>query len=290
MQFDNPIGKALVITALLSVCGSAYSKEQKDDVISLDVLQLEPGYYRPFIDVIIDGRKKRFEFDTGAPQTFIEYGEDISQYRVESHKGSGGGFGTIEQFDVIRPQSLQIGQHKFLNLPIQRGLQNQKRENLLGIDCLKDTPFEIDFKNGTLTLLSQTPDGIEKLPLRRFKTGHLMIPIKVGKTNTYALFDTGAEKTCVDLNFVKHHSESFRFIRSNQGKDSVGKMQETPLYSANSVQIGNLMSKDVEVVAWQFAGDFKKKMEDVPIILGSNVIYNAKWIFDLKQGNWSVSF
>jgi hypothetical protein len=30
------------------------------------------------------------------------------------------------------------------------------------------------------------------------------------------------------------------------------------------------MNKDVEVVVWQFAGDFKTKMEDVPIIMGSN--------------------
>jgi hypothetical protein len=235
MEFNNPIRNALILTVLLSVSGSAYSKEQKDDIISLDVLQPEPGYYRPYMDVTIDGRKKRFQFDIGAPQTCIEYDEDVSQYRVESHKGSGGGFGSIEYFEVVRPQSLQIGQHRFLRLPIQRARQNQKRESVQGIDCLKDIPFEIDFKNKKLTLLSQTPNDIEKLPLRRFKTGHFMIPIKVDKTNNYALFDTGAVKTCVDLNFVKHHPESFSFIRSDQGKDSTGKIQETPLYSANLV-------------------------------------------------------
>jgi len=103
MEFDNSVRNALIVAALLSISGSTYSKEQKDDVISLDVLQPEPGYYRPYMDVIIDGRKKRFQFDTGAPQTSIEYDEDTSQYRVESHRSSGGGFGSIEDFDVVRP-------------------------------------------------------------------------------------------------------------------------------------------------------------------------------------------
>jgi hypothetical protein len=42
------------------------------------------------------------------------------------------------------------------------------------------------------------------------------------------------------------------------------------------------------MVTFDYGDDLRKKMEGVPIILGSNVIYHAKWSFDVKQGVWSV--
>ena len=63
---------------------------------------------------------------------------------------------------------------------------------------------------------------------------------------------------------------------------------DTPVYRVDSLKVGNLELRNVEMVTFDYGDDLRKKMEGVPIILGSNVIYHAKWSFDVKQGVWSV--
>jgi hypothetical protein len=54
------------------------------------------------------------------------------------------------------------------------------------------------------------------------------------------------------------------------------------------LKVGALELNNVDIVAFDYGDDFRKKMEGTPLILGSNVIYQAKWSFDVKQSVWAV--
>jgi hypothetical protein len=281
----------IVFIAIFIACATSTlsrgTNQTRVEVIPLHVTQPEPGTYKPEVDVLIDGHRKRFTLDSGARKTSVFSDRDTCQYPVIAEDKSGGAFGKVNVVDVIQPRKLEIGRHVFLNPRLQRTGANRKT-NLLGMDLLAENPFQIDLKNATLNLMAGASTELLKEPIHRLTGGHFAIPISLGKKHCYALFDTGAERTTIDLQFVNANSQLFKLIRTERGTDSIGHEQETPIYQVGSVQVGNLRLNNVDMASYDFGDEFRKKLEGVPIILGSNVIYHAKWSFDIKRGLWAV--
>jgi Aspartyl protease len=277
-----------VTAALVCASGTSVGADEKDlEVIPLQVTQLDHGRYRADMDVIIDGRKKQFELDSGARKTSVRSDQDIRQYPAAGKDLSGGNFGNLVEFEIIQPKKLEIGSHVFLNARLQRTDAGRK-DSLLGIDILGQHPFQVDFKNSKLSILARLPGSLKVAPLRIQSGGHIALPMAMGKKKCYVLFDTGAEATLIDAQFVKANQQLFKLTRTDKGMDSTGKQRDTPIYEAISLQIGDLHLKNVEMAADEWNDTFRSKMEGLPIILGSNVIYHARWSFDTKKGVYAV--
>jgi hypothetical protein len=275
---------------LVASTGSAQSEENRAldlEVIPIYVTQPEPGTYKAEVDVVLDGHKRRFILDSGAGKTSVFSDPDTSTYPAVGHDQAGGSSSKAVSVDIIQPQQLGLGHHVFHNPRLQRTGTNRKI-NLLGLDLLSEHPFQVDLKNAKLSIIASLPRDLSTNPLHRLTDGHIAVPTRLGTKDINGLFDTGADITLVDLQFVKANAQIFKFVRNTEGIDSTGHQQDSPIYEVSSLRIGRLLLKKVEMATYDFGDDFRKKMEGVPIIVGDNVIYHAKWSFDLKQDLWAV--
>jgi hypothetical protein len=117
--------------------------------------------------------------------------------------------------EIIQPQTLQMGQHIFRSPHLQRTRENRKI-NVLGMDLLAENPFQVDFKNAQLSIINGIATDLVKEPIHKLSDGHITIRISLGKKMCFALFDTGAEQTTVDLQFVKSNPTLFKFVKRTE--------------------------------------------------------------------------
>jgi predicted aspartyl protease len=247
--------------------------------IILDIKIDEKGNKLPFVSTTIDGRESIFLLDTGAVSSSIEVNDWTKKYNAISANESGAAGGTVRQSDVIKVGTIKIGCHELIGRNLSRG-----GRSLLGTDLLPKI-FEIDYQSNSINYL--TNFGGTKLDLRRLKTGHFAIPLKVGHTSVFALFDTGADSTILDERFINEHTELFDHVRAETGTDAHGNKIQSDVFSSELVEAGNLALNAVEFATFEFGAHMRKSMEGIPIILGNNVIEKAKWQFDLNNNWWS---
>ncbi len=103
-----------------------------------------------------------------------------------------------------------MGKYTFKKSQIKRA-----DRSVLGIDLIGEQTFEVDLKNKQLNFLRKQPSVKPSYTTRRLATGHFTISINLGKNNVDVLFDTGADTTVIDLQYIKQNSELFQLVRSD---------------------------------------------------------------------------
>lgn len=271
----------------LTSCQSLVSKEQNliIEKIPLRVTKSDQGTFLPYVKINIDGHDVDFLLDIGAVTSSVASDEFIKKYTSQGTSESKGASGIAKADDVILIQKMKMGLQVFSEIKIKRG-----HASLLGLDRLSNFVFQVDLKNQSLNLLKELPKDIKLLPIRRLRPGHVTIPLKFSGITVDALFDTGADSTVIDSKFVKQHQNLFKLVRTEEGTDANGVKIPSEVYSVESIQIGDLVLKNVEMATFEFGDHMTKSMEGSPLILGNNVILKAKWSFDLKQNLWALEF
>jgi len=150
-----------------------------------------------------------------------------------------------------------------------------------------DVIFKIDLKAKTLGILSALPKGIAAQPIRKLARGHLTIPIHLGEQVVDALFDTGADITVIDSEYVQGHAQLFELVRSEEGTDAHGHRVQSNVYRCRTIIVGQLRLVNVEMASFDFGEFLRERMEGSPVILGNNVISRATWSFDMKAAKWA---
>lgn len=276
-----------LVFIFLTSCQSLVPKEQNLMVekIPLHVAKSDQGTFLPYVKINVDGHDTDFLFDTGAVTSSIASDDFTKKYISQGVSESKGASGISKAGDLILIQKMKMGLQVFSEIKIKRG-----NVSLLGLDRLKDFVFQVDLKNQSLNLLKALPNNTKLLVVRRLKPGHFTIPLKFSDIVVDALFDTGADSTVIDSKFVKQHQNLFKLVRTEDGTDANGVKIPSQVYSVESIQIGDLVLKNVEMVTFEFGDHMTKSMEGSPLILGNNVILKAIWSFDLKQNLWTVEF
>lgn len=249
--------------------------------IPLIIYSKTAGTYLPDVEIYIDGIKSRFLFDTGAASSQIMADNHTNKYDSLGKKESKGasGIGTTQELIIL--SEIQFGQKVYKNFKINRG-----ERSIFGLDFLQDLLIEIDLKGERLNILNNFSRKEILENIRWLSSGHLTIPLKLCEIKNFALFDTGADSTVIDEKFVRDNPDMFQLIRSEDGEDAHGNKVPSNVYTCREVQIGHLKLKNVEMASFEFGDYLREKMENVPIILGNNIIYGSKWSFDLKSGFW----
>jgi hypothetical protein len=163
-------------------------------------------------------------------------------------------------------------------------------ESTLGLDLLGRMPFSLNFgANPKLRLEPERRTGRELRELRVLKSGLLAVPVSMGGYGTFAVWDTGASVTAVDVRFVRAHPENFqRLPESVEGVDGTGEKLKLELYRARELSVGGRRFQGVHVVVLDLSPLRDSVAATVQAVLGFNVIRKADWYFDVRGRRWSV--
>ncbi len=270
---------------LLTACASKKTKESPRalESIPLVFVQTEPGKYVTQVELLVDGKKKMFLLDTGAASSSIGKDEDTRKYPSLGKEEARGASGKPKICDAVRPEKILLGKQEYTKRKIKRC-----ERNILGMDLLGTFIFQVNLAEKKLDVVPSLPSNAPSYPIRRLRPGHITIPAKFGEEAMDVLFDTGADTTVIDSQFINSHPALFRLVRSEEGTDAHGHKIESKVYECKSVRLGELNLENVEMAAFDFGPFLRGRMEGTPVILGNNVIEHARWSFDLKAGKWAL--
>jgi len=273
--------KSWSLIALLITCNAAAAP-----------LIITPGdlnSYRIDIDLQFDGQAKRFQLDTGANTSMVAPDSQTLTYSSEGKAQLEGAAGQPFECDLIRPNAISIDSLVVNDHQLKRCDLADHSFNNLGLDILKGQIIELNFKSNTLTLVNKISENWILSPITRLEKGHLKIGATINETKLNVLFDTGAQLTAVDTQFVEKNPELFTLIASEEiGRDITGKPVFMKFYELSKIQIGALPIERLTVAAFDFGKLRNYIGENAPIILGTNAIIQANWIFDLASNQWAV--
>ena len=249
------------------------------ETIPLIIYENSPGKILAYIEIDLGNHITRFLFDTGAAKSQLKLDSVTENFNRVGQKESKGASGVGLEQDLVEVPKLIFGESVFENLELARS-----HRSILGIDLLGKKKFEIDLKSGVLSFVDQIEN---KEKINWLKKGHLTIPLVVDSDSTYCLFDTGADSTVIDEQYVTKNPNSFELIGTEEGEDAYGNKIPSNIYHCRNLQIGHLDLKNVVMAGFEFGDHMREAMEGVPIILGNNVINGSIWSFDFENGFWS---
>ena len=264
--YDGLVGhsffKNFVVTYDLPNSRMILSKPEFIASIPLIESPTEDGKYVTDIEIYVDGAKRRFLLDTGAAFSSIQEDNEAMKYPSLGKGESKGVSGKAKVCDIIQPNTIKIGLHEISKPKIKRC-----DRSVLGMDLLGQFAFQVDLSQKRLRLLAQMPSTARFFPIRRLTRGHVTISSIFGAQRVDVLFDTGADTTVIDSQFVNKHPELFKLLRSEDGTDAHGHKIESKIYVCNSIEVGDLKLHNVEMAAFDFGGPLRESMEGSPVIL-----------------------
>lgn len=255
-------------------------------------LIVTPGDLNSFridVDLQFDGLNKRFQLDTGANTSIVAPDNQTSAYLSEGKAKLEGASGQPFECDLIRANIISIDVLTVNKLQFKRCDLGKHSFHNLGLDVFRGQIIELDFKTNTLSLPKKIAEGWALNPLIRLEKGHLKIDATINDMKLKVLFDTGAQLTAVDTQFVENNPKLFTLIGGQEaGYDITGKPIFMKFYELTKIQIGAIVFEKTTVAAFDFGKLRNYVGENTPIILGTNAIIQANWIFDLVSNQWAV--
>jgi hypothetical protein len=126
-------------------------------------------------------------------------------------------------------------------------------------------------------------------PIKPYESGMFTIPVRFGGANRMAVWDTGAELTAVDQNFVAANPELFTAgLVIGNVVDGNYQAVAARLWTMKELTIGRRVFRNVRVVAVDFSTIHQGTAPDVHLVIGFNVIRHADWYFDHANRRWEI--
>lgn len=249
------------------------------------------GSYTVEVDAALDGQWRRFQLDTGANSTIVTADEQTFAYPSTGKAMHRGAAGVTVECEVILPDELRLASLKVVQPAISRCDHGFAGFNNLGLDVIDGKIVEFDFQHSILQFQMTSSENRNWHLLKRYEKGHLGIAVQFGGLLRGAVFDTGAQLSAVDKDFVLAHPEMFTRLQSESPVGNVtGKPVAADFYELNEIAVERLRLKKLVVIAFDFGPDLRQYFgSETPFILGTNAIVKANWILDLKANRWAVT-
>ena len=265
---------------------NAYDGAQFSNV-DFDIIEGDLGSAQLRVSVIVDNENFDFQLDTGANKTSFAYSPLLNRYPAigQAHTTSAAGIAVVD--DKIRLSSFRIGDFEKKDFEVIRYKEGSPLKNRLGMDALPDKLY-FDFRSKKTNLKFYSPKSIEKNKLILYSDSSFGVEANFSKETVQALWDTGAELSVIDKEFVSKNPNLFQHLQTiTNGVDATGNAVKLNLYKFDGLQVGGktlrgtIMSMDFKLIR-------EKMGTEVKIILGTNLIRNNNWYFDRVEKTWSI--
>jgi len=261
------------------------------EALSAD-LRIEPGAFgsgKAYVRCSFDGVEQMCFLDTGSAMSLVGPSKPFlrkpssGKFRYKSASGK------LHEAEVMRVGTIILDGKVIHDVRIGR-LARPDSENTLGMDLLGRFPFSLDFRTEPkLRLEPKRRVDRELRDLRVLKSGLMAMPILLGGVGTFAVWDTGASVTAVDINFVRAYPKNFQKLTQKiEGVDGTGETLKLELYRARELQIGTKRFTNPTVVVLDLSPLRDSVGTAVQAVIGSNLIRRAEWYFDRNGRKWSV--
>lgn len=236
------------------------------------------------------------QFDSFETTCLLDSGSNFSTVNsklFDDYKAIGqiqynGGTGNEITIDKIRIGELKTAHLILKDWPVARLPHYPGYLNLLGLDIFSKTPVLFDFKNLQVIVNPPIPKDLSTVPfISQF--GLMLLPVKMGDKELFAVWDTGASYCVVDQGYILNNPSDFSFVKEVQGTDATRTNMPMKLYNIKSLTIGGLTLNNIRVAAMDLSG-MRKVYPDFPVFfIGYNIIIQHSWYFDIANYKWKMT-
>jgi len=209
---------------------------------------------------------------------------DAYPIQGQVHYNSGSG----QSLDVpkITVHELHAANLRLQNWPVARLPHLPGFFSIIGLDVFLHSTVYFDFKNLKFQINPKPQPTLHAVPFF-YDFGVVLLPVRIGKQNLLAVWDTGASTTVIDQAYIDAHPEDFRYIKDIQGTDAARAALPMKLYEIKSLVIGGAELQGVKVAAMDLAGMHRVYPDFPSFFLGYNVIIQHNWYFDFPHHLWN---
>ena len=278
---------ALSLIALLLGAASA-SAENDGSVIALTLTQGDYGGGRIYLPVRVGNAMGTMRLDTGATTTRIALAPWNKDFPSLGQSASTGAAGETVRCEDVEAKNVELQAARGNNIGRAKYLLTRcaasDGDDLLGLDFFKNARFSLDFDRHEMVFFPPTHAIDHPRPFRLLGPDQRLVgvPLRLGRAGVVGLFDTGAEVSAVDQQFVDSHRKLFTLVKKKARAGAASGKEFAPrIYKLKALDLGEgLVLQDLFVLSYNFGALRDVLGPQTPIVLGYNVLSRMNWELD----------
>jgi predicted aspartyl protease len=240
-----------------------------------------------YIAATFNGHTEDFHLDTGSTYTLIAHNDFSAKLPVISFIDRTSAANKTVRDEIISVKTFKVGNLDRSSFSAVRGAAGNSAENRIGMSGLSDDQATFDFRENTLEFGVPIPERIATSPLCTYSQGLFGFRVETGGKELNSLWDTGAELSVIDRDFVDSNPATFHFLQKiDNGQDALGNWVPMDLYLVDVLKIG-LEDMACVLLAMDFTMLKQKIGAEVKLIVGTNLMRGRRWHFDFEAGLWA---
>lgn len=283
----------IVPIVALSFGAPCASADNGRSTIPLTLTQSDYGGGRIYLPVRFGNVMGTMRLDTGASTsriTLAPWNKDLPSLGQSASTGASGKTTSCEDVEAINvalkaSQGNNIARAKYEVSRCAAGAG----DDLLGLNFFNGARFTLDFERHQMVFFGETIAAHHPKPFRLLGPDQRLvgIDVRVGNTAAVGLFDTGAEITAVDQQFVEKHKNLFTLAkRKGKASEAGGKHFAARIYKIKELDLGEgRILRDIHAIAYDFGALRAVLGRETRFILGYNLVSKFNWELDFKSPN-----
>jgi hypothetical protein len=281
---------AFFLFAVLFMSASATAAERSRSVIPLTLTEDQYAGGRIYLPVRISNVMGTMRLDTGASSTRVRlapWNKDLPALGQSLSTGASGATMRCEDVEaqnveLVADQGNNVARAKYQITRCPPG----DADDLLGLDFFKGARFSLDIDRRELVFFGDAIGSGRPKPFRRLgPEGNLVgVDLRFGNMAAVGLFDTGAEVSAVDQQFLRKHKALFAPVNAKAQASGVGgKRMSMQVYKIKSIDLGGgRILRDLYAISYDFGGLRAALGRNVSFLIGYNLIRKFDWDFDFR--------
>lgn len=287
----KPFRRIIIFLATLFSSATCANGEDHRSTIPLTLTQSDYGGGRIYLPVRFGNVMGTMRLDTGASTTRIAlapWNKDLPSSGESASTGASGKTTRCEDVEAKNvalkaAQGNDIARAKYEVSRCESG----DGEDLLGLDFFRGARFTLDFDRREMAFFGEAPATDRRKPFRLLGPDQRLVgvDIRAGKTKGVGLFDTGAELSAVDRQFVDKHKKLFTLVKKKgRASEAGGKRFSSKLYKIKELDLGaGRTLRGVYALVYDFGALREALGREAPFVLGMNVLNKFNWWLDFKS-------
>jgi hypothetical protein len=267
------------------------SGDDNRSTIPLTLTQSDYDGGRIYLPVRFGNVMGTMRLDTGASTTRIALAPWNKDLPSVAQSASTGASGKTMECEDVEAKNVELKASQGNN--IARTKYEVTRcaasdgDDLLGLDFFKHARFTLDFQRHEMAFFGEAHATGRPKPFRLIGPDQRLVGIQVraGNTTAVGLFDTGAEVSAVDQQFVDKHKNLFTPVKSKgKASEASGKQFPHKIYKIKELDLGEgLVLRGVYAIAYDFGVLREALGRQTPFILGYNLVSKFNWELDFAS-------